>query len=112
MVTDFWDIPDIFGRTPAGPQSRAAEFGSAAVFYGSLGLLDPKMPFEAAAWRAWLTRRGIGGGIAAGVGMSTGVGILIAASVGLIFDPAHKVEDFGFDDYHGKPYGDPFADPW
>ncbi len=121
MVTDFWQIPDYFGRIPAGPQSRAAELGSAAVFYGSFGLLDPKMPFEAAAFRRYLGWRGIGG-LAGGAGVSMGIGILIAASLGLIFDPAHKVDDWGMDDYQGKPYGDPFSetlddpsgayDPW
>jgi hypothetical protein len=101
MVTDFWDMPEIIGRSSPGNPSRAAEFANAAVYYGSFGLLDPKMPFEAAALRR------AGWPIWAGAGLSVSAGFAIAALSGLIFDPHDKVSDWPPSSSYGDPHNAP-----
>ena len=73
----------------------------ALAYYGSFGLLDPKMPFEAVALRRALGWTGYTGlMMAAGVSMS--MGIAMAAVIGWAFDPMHKREG-GVDDWDLDP---------
>ncbi len=63
----------------------------AFVYYGSFGLLDPKMPFEAYGYKRAF---GLVGwrGLAIGAGISMSSGFLLAGTVGYIFDPADRRE--------------------
>ncbi len=69
----------------------------ALAYYGSFGLLDPKMPFEAFALRRTLGWAGYTGLMAA-AGVSMGASIASAALVGWAFDPMHRREG-GVDDW-------------
>jgi len=65
------------------------EHADAALYYGSFGLLDPKMPFEAFAIKrakGWLGVRGL----AMGGATSMAAGFVLAAIVGWAFDPADR----------------------
>jgi hypothetical protein len=77
----------------------------AFVYYGSFGLLDPKMPIEAFAIRRTLGMTGVRG-LLAGAGISSGGGIAAAAVVGWLLDPAHKREG-GLDDFIASNPGRP-----
>lgn len=62
---------------------------SAAVYYGSYGLLDPKMPFEAFAIRRGMGKSGFVWLLAAaGISMSFGFGTALA--IGWLVDPMDK----------------------
>ncbi len=61
------------------------EHADAILYYGAFGLLDPKMPFEAFAYRKALNVT-----LLAGAGISMSSGVAVAAAVGWAFDPADK----------------------
>ena len=73
----------------------------ALVYYGSFGLLDPKMPFEAFTIKRTLGLVGTRGFLLA-AGMSMSGGIAMAAVAGWAIDPMHKREG-GFDDWDIDP---------
>lgn len=79
---------------------------AAFLYYGSFGLLDPKMPFEAVAIGGgqFLDDAGFAfvaptlGGFVRGAGVSMLAGFLIVGSIGYVFDPDHRREG-GVDDW-------------
>lgn len=70
----------------------------AILFYGSLALIDPKAPFEAAAMRTALGLSGFTGFLIGGL-YTVSFGVIASATIGLIFDPAYL--------YTGREVGQP-----
>lgn len=64
---------------------------AALAFYGSFGLADPKMPFEAVAIKRSLGLVGLTG-LMIGAGISMSAGIATAALIGWTIDPMDKRE--------------------
>ena len=84
-IPDEWRSPII----PSGHTGSVQEHADAVLYYGSFGLLDPKMPFEAFAIKkaaGWLGFRGL----AMGGAVSMLGGVAVAGAVGWAFDPADR----------------------
>ncbi len=93
-----------------------ADFGERFAYYGSAGLLDPKMPVEAyvlrtGSTRGILTRAGWAAvglrGFAIGAGLSMGMAVVGLGIAGAVFDP-FDVNEGGLDEYY-RPVMQRFA---
>ncbi len=93
---EWWDIPPSTWKSSGmtlNPRPKHTgtfgEYASAGLYYGSFGLLDPKMPIEAYGYKKLFNWAGWKGYLK-GAGLSMSGGFVLAGVVGLVFDPADR----------------------
>jgi len=68
-------------------RDRAEDFGEAWTYYATIGLLDPKLPFEGVGWSL-----GLGISLRGGMALAGLIGVLVTGTALTVIDPHHKWE--------------------
>ncbi len=86
-----YSSPYSLGSTSGSPMhsGSVSEHADSILYYGTFGLLDPKMPFEAYGYKKAFGFVGFRGLMFA-AGLSMGGGFLLAATLGYMFDPMDR----------------------